>query len=306
MADLHDRLDALEDWVNGGLPRPLKVGFLVLYVHSTRTVERLDAIATRRLWSRWTDVAIGVLLPLQVGGTALIAVTAWQALGQTRTTALNDPVNTIAIPGLNAFMPLAAGPYVVLALVVATVVHEGGHAIACRGEKIRIVEWGLALLFGVLPIAAYVLPADELDAASVRSQMRVYAIGVFHNVLVAVAAFGLLLSPVTASPDRAYMVYFGWALAGGTPPTAAAVESLGILTNVCFWMALLNANFGLLNALPVTILDGGRVLSLSLRRFSEVTGIALSPKRRSMLVHGTSVVAVLLVVTAVLGPRLGF
>ena len=301
---LHDRLDALEWRVNEALPGPLKVGFLTLYLHSKRGTGRLDVVATRRLWNRWADIAIGVLLLLQIGGVAVIAVAAWQALGQTHATALNDPMNTIAIPGLNSFMPLAAAPYIVFALIVATVVHEAGHAIACRGEDVRIAEWGLALLFGVLPIAAYVLPDDELDTSSVRSRMRIYAIGVFHNFLVAAATFGLLASPITASPVDAYMVYFGWALVGGTPPTAAAVASLGALTNLCFWLALLNANVGVLNALPVTILDGGRVLSLLLQRFSEATGIPFPSKSRAVLVHATSAVALLLVVVALLGPRL--
>ncbi len=304
MRDVRDRIDGVESAVNDRLPDPLKLGFCTLYVHSTRDVAPFDRIAGHRWWTRWTDLSVGVLLALQVTGVAVVAVAAVRALGQTHATALNDPVNTVAVPGLNAFMPLASTPYVVAALVVATVVHEAGHAVACRAEDLPVAEYGVALLLGVVPLAGYVLPGDELDDAPVRSRMRVYAVGVFHNLLVAAAAFGLLLTPLTASPTEAFVAYFGWAAVGGSAPTAATVASLGVLTNLAFWLALLNVNFGLLNALPVSVLDGGRVLSLSLESLSGRTGVDVSTRARALVVHASSVAVVVLVGLAVVGPYL--
>lgn len=301
---VRDRLDGIESAVNETLPGPLKIGFLTLYVFSTRNSTLVDRIADRSLVRRWADLAIGVLLVVQVLGVAVVALAAVQALGQTQTTALNDPANVVAIPGFNAFMPLASTPYVVSALVVATVVHEGGHAVACRAEDLSVEEWGVALLLGVIPLAGYVLPGDELDNASIRARLRVYAIGVFHNLLVAALAAAVLLTPLTASPTDAFLAYFGWAAVGGSAPTAATVASLGVLTNLCFWFALLNVNFGLLNALPVSVLDGGRVLSLSLESVTERTGVDLSARGRSVVVHTSSIVVVLLVGMAIVGPYL--
>lgn len=299
-----DRLDELSAAIDDRLPEPLKLGLGTLYVYSTRQSALVDRLATHRWWRRWTDLSIVVLLVLQAVGLAVIALAAVQALGQTGTTALNDPANTIAIPGLNAFMPLASTPYVVGGLVVATVVHEAGHAIACRAEDLPVEEWGVALLLGVVPLAGYVLPSEELDDAPVRSRMRVYAVGVFHNLLVAMAAYAVLLSPLTGTPAEAFVAYFGWAAAGGSAPTAATVASLGALTNLAFWLALLNVNFGLLNALPVSILDGGRVVSLSLESTSDRFGLGLSAGTRSLLVHTSSVVVVVLVGVAIVGPYL--
>ena len=108
------------------------------------------------------------------------------------------------------------------------------------------------------------MPGEELDAASVRTRLRIYAVGVFHNLLLAGAAFAVLLAPVMATSEAAFVGYFGWAVMGEAPRTAATVADLGILTNLAFWLALLNVNFELLNALPVSMLDGGRVLSLVL------------------------------------------
>lgn len=303
---VRERLDRVEARLNSALPGPVKVGFLTLYLFSTATPDRLDAAASHPAWDRWADAGVAALLGLQVGGMALLSVAAWQALGQSEATPLNDPANTVAVPGLNDFMPVAAAPYVVAGLVVATVAHEAGHAVACRRAGVEVEEWGVALLLGVLPIAAYVLPAEDIDRTPVRARMRLYAVGVFHNLVFAVAALAVLSSPLAASPSEAYMAYFGWALVGGAPPTAATLGALGVLTNLCFWLALLNANFAVLNALPVSIFDGGRVLSLSLREAADRAGVALSPVAESAVIHGASVIALGLVVLAVVGPLLPF
>jgi membrane-associated protease RseP (regulator of RpoE activity) len=302
---LSDRIAALETALNARLPPGLKVGFLTLYWHSTRGTTAFGGIADRPLWKRWSDVGIATLASLQVTALALVATAAYLALGRSRATALNDPASTVAVLGLNAFMPVAAAPYVVAALLVATVVHETGHALACRAEGVPVEEWGIALFLGVVPLAAYVLPADALDAASARSKLRVYAIGTFHNLLVAVAAFAVLRSPVAASAEAAYTAYFGWVFVGGAAPTAATVASLGALTNLCFWVALLNANVALMNALPVSALDGGRVLAISLRCTPAFSGEFLGRPTSTLVVHSASVVTVALVGVAVFGPLAG-
>ncbi|MDS0280578.1 site-2 protease family protein [Haloarcula onubensis] len=298
-----DRVAAVEDRLNDHLPPSLKVGLGVLYWFSTRKSARFDAFADRPLVRRWSDLAILTLFALQVGTLALVTVAAGNALGR-EPTALNDPVNTVAIPGVNDFMPLASTPYIALALVVATVVHEGGHALACRAEGVPIEEWGVALLGGVVPLAGYVLPADALDEAGARTRMRVFALGVQHNLVVTLLTGAVLLSPLTASPTEAFLTYFGWAATGGTAPTAAAVAALGPLTNVCFWLVLLNANVGLLNALPVGPLDGGRVLSESLAALGERTGYAVPSRLRRTTLFATSSFVVGLLVVAILGPYL--
>jgi membrane-associated protease RseP (regulator of RpoE activity) len=253
--------------------------------------------------ARWSDIAIGTLLLTQLAGIGLVAYAATDALAQEQATALNDPVNTIAIPGVNSFMPLASAPYVVFALLLATLVHEGGHALACRAADITIDEWGLALLAGIVPLAGYVLPTEELDSAVIRTQLRVFAIGVFHNLLVTAGALGILLTPLTASPRAAFVEYFGWAVLGTAPPTAGSVAALGVLTNLCFWLAFLNANFAILNAMPVAVLDGGRVLSLSLERLNDLSRLTVSATARTVVVNGASVFMLALLAMALFAPH---
>ena len=300
---LGDRIEAVEDRINARLPPSLKIGFGVLYWYSTRTAEWFDRLADRPAVRGWCDLAIATLVALQAASLALVAVAAANAVNQPPT-ALNDPVNTVAIPGVNDFMPLSSTPYIVLGLVVATVVHEGGHALACRAEGVPVEEWGAALLAGVVPLAGYVLPADALDDAGPRTRLRVFALGVQHNLVVTAVAGAVLLSPVTASPTAAFLTYFGWAATGGAAPTAATVASLGPLTNACFWLVLLNANVGLLNALPIGPLDGGRVLAESLDALSERAGRPVSARLRITAVYAISGVVVGLLLLAILGPYL--
>ncbi|WP_306054869.1 site-2 protease family protein [Natronococcus wangiae] len=298
------RFDAVEERINESLPRRLKIGAGVLYLHTSAGSDHLDALADRPVWDRWHDLSIGLLLACQVAVLGVVLAGAWIALQQPEPTAMNAPENAIAIPGVNAFMPLAAAPYVIGALVIATVVHELGHAIACRREGVPLREVGVALLFGVVPLAAYVLPGEELDDASRQARLRVFAAGVANNLVVTVAALAVLLAPFTGTATGAYTLYFGWALIGGAPPTAGSIAALGAATNLAFWTAFLSANFGLLNALPVAVLDGGRVLSLVLEEGGERIGRPLSAWRRQVVVHVAGVVAVLAVAVAILGPHL--
>ena len=53
-------------------------------------------------------------------GPTLVLVGAVLALVQESATALNDPANTVAVPGVNAFVPVAAAPDVVAVLIAAT------------------------------------------------------------------------------------------------------------------------------------------------------------------------------------------
>lgn len=302
---LRERHARLEAWLDARLPQSLKVGAGVLYLHTQAADDGpLDRLAAPAGWDRWHDASIALLLALQVGGLALLTAGAALALTQPRATATNDPANAVAIPGINAFMPLAAAPFVIAALVLATVVHEAGHAIATRRADVPVDEYGIALLLGVVPLAGYVLPGPAIDAAPRRTRLRVYAAGVANNLVLAAVAFAVLLLPWTASATAAYHAYFGWTLTGGAPPTAASIAALGPVSNLAFWTALLSANFGVLNALPVAVLDGGRVLSLALEAAGERVGRPLPRSVQYVAVHGLGAFAVAAGVVAVIGPHL--
>ncbi|MFC4359076.1 site-2 protease family protein [Halobium salinum] len=273
-----------------------------LYLRTT-AVERRGAATASAAWDRWHDLAVRLLLLAQVvalGGTGLLA---WRAVGLRgrSTPALADLIAPETLAGL----PLVAvAPFVVAALLVATVVHEGGHALACHRGGVRVREAGVALFLGVLPLAAYVLP-DGLAEASDRVRLRVLAAGVANNFAVALAAGLVLLSPLTAAPTEVYHTYFGWTLAEiPESVTVVAVADLDALTNLAFWTALLNAKLGLLNALPLAGLDGGRALSILLGRAEARLGLPVYTRLNGALVSLVGAVSLWLLLLTVVGPFL--
>ncbi|MFC6951530.1 site-2 protease family protein [Halorubellus litoreus] len=266
--------EAVESRVNDRLPGCLKVGFLTLYLYSDRGNGVVDAVADRGPWRRWHDVGVAILAVVMASGLAAVGwVAVAVATRDVEATAANQANNVLAIPGVNDFMPLAATGYVVLALLVATVVHEGGHAIGFRIEGVDLDELGVALLFGVLPIAAYAKPAESLDAVPARGRLRVFAAGVANNVAVtALVGVGFLVVGVGAVTD-AYLAYFGWLYTTAAAPTAADVAGLGVAVNALFWTGFLNANLAVLNALPIWPFDGGKATRVVLELAGDAVGI---------------------------------
>jgi membrane-associated protease RseP (regulator of RpoE activity) len=129
----------------------------------------------------------------------------------------NAPQNILAIPGLNQFIPFYYGW---IALIVAMIVHEFGHAIAAKVENIKVKSLGLLLI--PIPIGAFA-EIDEEELFGTKSEdvksdvigpiatappeggkrkansmqfVRILSAGVISNFIVALIAFALLFGPV--------------------------------------------------------------------------------------------------------------
>ena len=102
------------------------------------------------------------------------------------------------LPGVN--MPLTEFGYYFLALLLCSILHEAGHAVAAVNEDIKVLGSGLFVLF-VLPAAFVDLPTDQLLAVRPFQQLKVFAAGIWHNVVLALIAYGVFFStPVLVSP----------------------------------------------------------------------------------------------------------
>ncbi|CAF3510994.1 unnamed protein product [Adineta steineri] len=98
------------------------------------------------------------------------------------------------IPGVN--VPLEQLGHFFLALLVCTVFHEFGHAVAATAEQVRLNGCGYFVL--ILYPGAYVdLNHEQVLMISAYRQLRIYCAGIFHNiVLVLVAVAFLLIHPI--------------------------------------------------------------------------------------------------------------
>ncbi|HWQ65095.1 MAG TPA: site-2 protease family protein [Methanospirillum sp.] len=117
-------------------------------------------------------------------------------------TAINKPQNLFLIPGLNEFVPSTFAVW--FAFILTLVIHEFGHAILCRVEKIRVKAMGV--LFFVIPIGAFVEPdEEEVNKSASWPKMRMYGAGIMNNMVIGVLCFVLMIGMI------------GWAVPSSEP-----------------------------------------------------------------------------------------
>ena len=109
-------------------------------------------------------------------------------------------LSNLLIPGLNPVIPLFYGW---IALIVATVVHEGAHGVLARSLGLPVKSAGLIFLT-VLWIGAFVeIDEEQLKAAKFKDSARALAGGPGVNTMVAFASLALLLFTVGTLAPRA-------------------------------------------------------------------------------------------------------
>jgi membrane-associated protease RseP (regulator of RpoE activity) len=105
-------------------------------------------------------------------------------------TAVNDPRNIFAIPGVNQFIPFTVAVW--LALFFTLAIHEFGHAFLARVEKLKVSFIGI--LWCVIPIGAFVEP-DETEFGKLQGlpKIRMLGAGITNNMVAGLACFLLLV-----------------------------------------------------------------------------------------------------------------
>ncbi len=216
----------------GVIPEYVNLSGPLATVHTQRGKQILTRLARpKRFWRAWGNLGVGASLVVMVGSFLLVAFSAYQAVVNPQPSALNEPRNALAIPGVNDFLPLSVAPEIVFGLVLALIVHEGGHGLFCRVEDIDIESMGLALL-AVVPIGAFVEPDEsELLKSNRGAQVRMYAAGVTNNFALAFIALLLLFGPIAGS----IAVVDGYHVGGtveATPAAGAGIESGDVITGI--------------------------------------------------------------------------
>jgi membrane-associated protease RseP (regulator of RpoE activity) len=216
----------------GRLPEAIRIQGPITTIHTQRGKAFLNWLAgPKRFWRAWGNLGVGIALVVMVGSFALVAFAAVSAIQNPTPTALNEPQNVLAIPGVNDFLPLSVAPEILTGLLIGLVVHEGGHGLLCRVEDIDIESMGLALL-AFIPIGAFVEPSEaSRNRASRGGQTRMFAAGVTNNFAVSVVAFLLLFGPVAGSISVVAGVPIGGSLQG-SPARDAGIDRGTVITSV--------------------------------------------------------------------------
>lgn len=216
----------------GFLPPWLDVSGPITKLDTERGEALLDRLARhRRFWRAFANVGIGFGLLVMAGLFLTIIVSAIVVFQQPGATPIQEPRNALVIPGVNEFLPLSAAPEIIFGLVVAMIVHEGGHGLLCRVEDIEIESIGL-LFLTVIPLGAFVGPDEESQADADRgAKTRMFAAGVTNNFVVTALALLLLFGPVAGSISAVDGVAAGGVLPG-SPAEQAGIEEGDVITSV--------------------------------------------------------------------------
>ena len=208
----------------GIIPKYIKSQGPIHTIHTEKGRKLLEKLAAPRgLWRIWGNIGVIVASLMMVATFALLIFSAFMVIQNPTPTALSQPRNVLIIPGVNEFLPWKVALEIFLGLIIGLVVHEGGHGIMCRVEKIKVKTMGLAL-FTILPIGAFVEPDDNSrKRASRTGQMRMFSGGVANNFLVAMVCFLLLFGPVSGG------IVMGDGIAVGGILPGSPAEQAGIL-----------------------------------------------------------------------------
>lgn len=290
--------------LNNRLPDGVKIGFGTVYLFTEQGLGFIDRLAEHKIWDRWHDAGILSMFISMIAFLAFLAVSVGLIL-------ITDPPasssaeaqNLLAIPGLNEYIPWSQAGVFAISLFIAMIVHEGGHALAARRAGVNIEEWGIILFLGVIPIGAYVLPDEvQLEEQSTRQFSRVMSAGIMNNyalTLLTMAYFIFL--PSTPGMLEVFAMHIQ-VLNGATEFFA-----LSTFTTLVYWVWFINFNLGIVNTLPIAILDGGRIVGKIFER--RVKGSVQIPtigsvRIQSLLKIISSVGAFLLFVLMAFGARL--
>lgn len=92
----------------------------------------------------------------------------------------------------SSFLPYPI-TYIIIALVIAIVIHEAAHAIVALKEGVSVKSWGLGL-FLLIPIAFVELDESELNSAPTKSKLNIVSAGIFANALASAIFFIIMLA----------------------------------------------------------------------------------------------------------------
>lgn len=104
----------------------------------------------------------------------------------------------IVLPGIN--LPTDEIGFYVAALLVCSVVHELGHAIAGVLEDVPVTGFGI-LVFFMLPVAYTGLSTDHINSLKMWKKLKVFCAGIWNNIILSAFAYILLLIlPILMTP----------------------------------------------------------------------------------------------------------
>jgi membrane-associated protease RseP (regulator of RpoE activity) len=210
----------------------LKVGPLYFVYKTTLlnlTLERF-AKGLRRVWRVLFTMGAAVGVGMLVLIVYQLVRNAFNLVYRTREA---GPVQILLpIPGLT--MSWENFPYVIIALCVLVISHEGAHAIASLVEGVSLKSSGV-FLAAVIPGGLVELDDEKLDKSPCSTQARVFAAGSSANMALSLL-FLLLITNFALTISPFYAIVPSGVLVGGTtrgyPAEMAGIKAGDIIQGI--------------------------------------------------------------------------
>merc|ERR1739844_362147 len=158
----------------------------------SRWVSNISSIRRFKAWYKFgTILSLILMVPaftfLVINLVKLISLTMSEKHQISNQELIFQPV----IPGVT--FPLSDLRIYGFSLFLSTVFHELGHALAADCHDIKVFGYGL-FIFILIPAAFVDLSTPELKSISYMEQLKIYTAGVYHNLILAVVSFILMVS----------------------------------------------------------------------------------------------------------------
>ena len=164
----------------------------------------------RRFWRAFGSSGIVLCLIAMVLMTAMLIWQAWFVFGFTpeQREVLPGPEIALILPGINPILPLEYLGYIILAFIIAIIVHEFSHGILTIASKLKVKSLGI--LYLIFPIGAFCEPDEEgLKKAKTKPRMRIYAAGPTSNFIVVMLCIllfsGVFMSSIQPAANGAHV-----------------------------------------------------------------------------------------------------
>nr|SVE85575.1 EOG090X08FA [Daphnia pulicaria] len=171
---------------------PVQIDFMNVRWTTSMFNKALCSWAMMRLkfLSKWYNVGTVITLLLCIPSLILLGSTALVSFENMMTNKKEEAMLQPVVPGVN--LPSYDLPYYLITLLVCTVVHEAGHAIAAVSDQVPLVSIGL-ILWLIIPAAFVELPTSNVVGLSPWKQLKIYCAGVWHNIVLSAMAFAVLM-----------------------------------------------------------------------------------------------------------------
>jgi membrane-associated protease RseP (regulator of RpoE activity) len=155
-----------------------------LLLRTKKGINFLKKIATKkRFWRAYSSTGIVFCFICMI---IFVFFFIWQFLfvlglpQETRADILPSAQFYLILPGINPILPFDYVFYILLAFIVAIIVHEFSHGILTLAGDLKVKSMGL--LYLIFPIGAFVEPDEEqMKKTTISKRMRVYSVGPFSN-----------------------------------------------------------------------------------------------------------------------------